>query len=43
MITDSHKFGYGLMDCTKMTEIAKDWRRVPVQLIKNMPIRKPEA
>ena len=41
-ILDSHKFGYGLMDCAKMTEVAKDWRTAPPQLIKHLPKMSPD-
>jgi hypothetical protein len=27
----SHKFGFGLMDCGKMVQLAQDWKNVPEQ------------
>ena len=28
----SHRFGYGLMDAFKMTQLAKNWTSVPPQI-----------
>ncbi|XP_067939674.1 furin-like [Watersipora subatra] len=38
----SHKFGYGLMDCAKMADTAKDWVTAPPQLIKHLPKEYPD-
>lgn len=42
LVVDSHKFGYGLMDCAKMVDIAESWKTAPPQLIKHMPKVSPD-
>ncbi|XP_067943629.1 proprotein convertase subtilisin/kexin type 6-like [Watersipora subatra] len=38
----SHKYGYGLMDCGKMVEMAESWQTVPEQLLSQLPVVFPQ-
>lgn len=39
----SHKFGFGLMDCAAMVDLAKSWRSAPRQLIYHTHVQQPTA
>lgn len=41
--TDSHKFGYGLMDAGKMVDIALTWRSLPSKVERTLEKHTPQA
>ena len=42
-VTVSHRFGFGLMDCEAMVNLAENWQTAPPQLKYHTHTQRPEA
>ena len=42
-VTVSHRFGFGLMDCGAMVDLAENWQTAPPQLKYHTHTQRPEA